>query len=78
MKMTLVTAFAIALIVVASNVSPAQAIGDVATCYDEYTCNKNKNVANVDELQDPDRTDNERDIADSGNEGSTSAASASD
>lgn len=30
----------------------------------------------IDELKDPDRADNERSVADSGNEGSTSAASA--
>ena len=80
MKTTLITTFSIAVMAFAFNAGSAQAIGDTATCYDEYTCNKNKNVASVDEIRDLDQTeaDNERDVADSGNEGSTSAASTND
>ena len=41
-------------------------------------CEKYRENAQIDELQDSDQADNERDVADSGEEGSTSAAEASE
>ena len=97
---TLITTFAIAVMVFALNTpSPAFATEEsdrktkdfffppsVGTgCVDpntgsimEGTTNCEQYHSSIDDLKDPDQVDNERDIADSGNEGSTSATSASD
>ncbi|MCY4032188.1 MAG: hypothetical protein OXF05_08725 [Hyphomicrobiales bacterium] len=66
MKITLTTTFAIALMVFAFNTNPVMAFGG-----DGIWASKPQ----VDEVQDPDETGNERGVADSGNEASTSAAS---
>ena len=80
---TLITTFAIAMMVFAFNVAPVQAgdqekcmWGDKAACKRHLEKSTGQKVAEIDELRDPDQADNERDVADSGNEGSTSAASA--
>ena len=82
---TLTTIFAIAGMVFAFNVTPVQAgdqekcmWGDKAACKKKQKKSTGQRVAEIDELKDPDQADNERDVADSGEEGSTSAASTSD
>ena len=97
---TLITTFAIAVMVFALNtLSPAFATEEsdrktkdfffppsVGTgCVDpssgnimEGTTNCEQYHSSIDDLKDPDQADSERDVADSGSEGSTSAASASD
>ncbi|MCY4038761.1 MAG: hypothetical protein OXF09_04805 [Hyphomicrobiales bacterium] len=70
MKTILTTIFAIAVMVFAFHTKPVMAgSGDGIWA---------SNQPQVDELNDPDQADNERDIADSGNEGSTSAAGANE
>ena len=82
MKTTLTTAFATALMVFAFNATPAYAKGEESAR--ELKCDISADGADcdifgqVDELKDPDQANNERDVADSGDEGSTSAASAGD
>ena len=93
MKTTLITTFAIAVMVFAFNASPAHATEEsnkkVEKELKSWVCPDGGEpiwgttkcrgkTAQVDELSDPDQDGNERDIADSGNEGSTSAASAGD
>ena len=81
---TLITTFGIALMVLALNTSPASAKGFVTdTTRDTSKCTKNPDGSiiscpQVADVKDPDESDNERDVADSGDEGSTSAASTSD
>ena len=78
MKTTLTTIFAIAVMVFAFNPSPVFAKSAFDKCMDawdnEAACREH--LARLDDLKDPDQQDNERDVADSGDEGSTSAASA--
>ena len=80
MKTILVTTFAIAIMVLAFNASPVFAKSAFDKCMDawgnEAACREH--LARLDELRDPNQADNEREVADSGNEDSTSAASASD
>ena len=80
MKTTLTTTFALAVMVFAFNANPVMAGEDTFLCTNEetgeqYVC---PIFSSVDELRDPEQAGNEKDVADSGNEGSTSAASASD
>ena len=77
MKTILMTTFASALMVFAFNAFPAMASEEcnhltkaLGTCWEES--------AKIEELKDLDQPDNEREVADSGDEGSTSAASASE
>ena len=85
MKTTLITTFAFALMVFTFNAAPAQASdqekclwGDKAACKRHLEKTTGQKVAEIDELRDPDQAENEKDVADSGNEGPTSAASAND
>ena len=93
MKTTLITTFAIAVMIFAFNANPAHATEEsnkkVEKELKSWVCPDGGEpiwgttrcrgkTAQVDELSDPDQDGNERDIADSGNEGSTSAASAGD
>ena len=79
---TLITTFAFAVMVFAFNTSPASAESGTYYCiglpewinYGDCA----EDSAELDQLQDPDQADNERAVADSGDEGSTSAASADD
>ena len=78
MKTILTAVFAIALMVFAFNTTPAQAWSE----YDKCRANGGsldycRKYAEGD-LRDIDQTDNEREVADSGNEGSASAAQESD
>ena len=69
-----ITTFAIAMMVFAFNATPSHA----GVSYNDYECTdsrQGKVCKRISEIETPDR---ERDIADSGNEGSTSAASAND
>ena len=81
MKTTLITTFAIAVMVFAFSANPVMAaekkglfIPDCSRNPEQVGCQ----VAEIDDLNDHDQADKERDVADSGDEGSTSAASASD
>ena len=80
MKTTLITTFTLAVMVLAFNATPAFAKSTFDKCMDawnnEAACKEY--LARLDDLRDPNQADNERDVADSGNEGSTSAASADD
>ena len=80
MKKILKATFAIAVVVFAFSASPVFAKSAFDKCMDawnnEAACREH--LARLDTLRDPDQADNERDVADSGNEGSTSAASADD
>ena len=93
MKAILTTIFAIAVMVFALNASPAHATEEsnkkVEKELKSWVCPDGGEpiwgttkcrgkTAQVDELRDLDNDGSERDVADSGNEGSTSAASASD
>ena len=94
MKTTLITTFAIAMMVFAFNTAPAIAnedvnegfrdIGRLLKCnfegIDDIECKKRGRLSELDDLdeKDPDQADNERNVADSGDEDSTSAASASE
>ena len=87
MKTKQITAFAFALVVFAFNTNIVMAAEKkekhcLIFTYDEnqqHVCTEWIWVENqVDDLKDPDQADNERDVADSGNEDSTSAASAGD
>ena len=82
---TLITTFAIAGMVFALNATPVQAgdqekclWGDKAACKRHIESSTGQRVSEIDDLHDPDQADKEREVADSGNEGSTSAASTSD
>ena len=75
MKTTLITTFAIAVMVLAFNATPSYA-GDEHGCTHLQKAMGTCHTAQVDEVQDPDQADGERDVADSGEEGSTSAAGA--
>lgn len=81
MKTILTMTFAIALMVFAFNTTSASANEGTYHCMGLPAwlgeCDPDE-TAEIDELKDPDQKDSERDVADSGNEGSTSAASASD
>ena len=82
MKMTptVILTFTFAVTVFAFNASPVFAKSAFDKCMDawnnEAACREH--LAKLDGLRDPEQSDNERDVADSGNEDSTSAASASD
>ena len=82
MKTMLTAIFAVALMVVAFNASPVFAKSVYEKCMDAWNdavaCRKHR--ANLDTLNDPNQTDNENEsaVADSGEEGSTSAAGADD
>ncbi|MCY4031460.1 MAG: hypothetical protein OXF05_05030 [Hyphomicrobiales bacterium] len=75
MKTMWTTIFAIALMVFAFNATPSYA-GDEHGCTHLQKAMGTCHTAQVDEVQDPDQTDGERDVADSGEEGSSSAAGA--
>ena len=77
MKTTLITTFAFALMVFAFNVTTSYA-GDKDGCTHLQKIMGTCHTAQIDDLKDPDQPDNERSVADSGDEGSTSAASAED
>ena len=80
------TTFAIALMVFAFSADPVMALG--SKCGDgyhwgkgtggKYTCLNSAIYGQVDDLRDPDQAGNESEVADSGNEGPTSAAQESD
>ena len=76
---TLITTFAIALMTFAFDAAPSyanEAADKVFGCTDEK---RDKAMCKrVDNVRDPDQAGDERAIADSGDEGSTSAASAND
>ncbi|MCY4031045.1 MAG: hypothetical protein OXF05_02895 [Hyphomicrobiales bacterium] len=82
---TLITTFAFAVMVFAFNADSAMA---TAKCDEGYEMRPTGNgwagycapirTSQIDELNDPDQEGNERDIADSGEEGSTSAAGANE
>ncbi len=80
MKTMLTTIFAVALMVFAFNASPVFAKSAFEKCMDawnnEAACREH--LAKLDNLNDPNQTDNENEsaVADSGEEGSTSAAGA--
>ena len=80
MKMILTTTFAIAMMVFAFNTSPAFAKSAFQKCMDawnnEAACREH--LAKLDNLRDPDQAGGESAVADSGNEGTTSAAQESD
>ncbi|MCY4038214.1 MAG: hypothetical protein OXF09_02005 [Hyphomicrobiales bacterium] len=81
MKTILATIFAIAVMVLAFNATPSHADEKAQCKWIEVweKCEKYRTQAQIDELdgsQDPDQAGNERDVADSGAEGSTSAAGA--
>ena len=88
MKTIWTMTFTIAVMVFAFNANLAMAQGEKQKYCRIFTYDENQQrvckewiwVENnkMDELHDPDRSDNKRDVADSGNEGSTSAASAND
>ena len=92
MKTILTTIFALALMVFAFSTNPVMAGGSKCPkgyhwgkmTGGKYACLNSKVYGQIDEsqqidkLKGPDQQDNERDVADSGNEGSTSAASTSD
>ena len=82
---TVVTTFAFALMAFAFNATPVQASdqekclwGNKDACKRHIEKSTGQRVAEMDELQDPNQADNEREVADSGEEGSTSAAGADD
>ena len=91
MKTILTKIFAIAVMVFAFNTNPAMAsgAGDTGTkCPKGYhwgkmtggkmACLNSSVYSELDELRDPDQAGNESEVADSGNEGSTSSAQESD
>ena len=77
----LITIFAIATMVFAFNTPSAFAKEGQYQCVGIPKwigkCDTDNDIA-LDELHDPDRSDNERDVADSGEEGSTKETGASD
>ena len=75
MKTILTTIFAIAVMVFAFN-APAFAEGEGCDGWDVW--GGDCHLSQIDELKDPDQADNESEVADSGNEGTTSAAQESD
>lgn len=84
MKNTLTTIFAFAVIVFASNANSVMAKESTPSCPEGYVwqelgwggdCVPAGVFGQMDELKDPNQTDNERDVADSGNEDSVSSAS---
>ena len=78
MKTILMTIFAIAVMVFAFNASLAFADGE--GCEGWNVWGGDCHLSQIDELEDPDQADNEseNEVADSGNEGPTSAAQESD
>ena len=81
----LITAFAFAAVVFAFHTKPVMANTNIwgwDEAWEEYKEKKRRgeyrNAENIDNLSDPGQADNERDVADSGEEGSTSAAGATD
>ena len=86
MKTILTVTFAIAVMVFAFNADPVMAKGSKCPkgyhwgkmTGGKYACLNSAVYGELDELRDPDQADNERDVADSGNEGLTSAAQESD
>ena len=80
MKTALITTFAIAAMVFAFNTTPAEAWSEYDQCRARGGSLEDcrQYAEQIDELKDPDQAGNERNIADSGDEGSTSAASAGD
>lgn len=76
MKTILTTIFAIAMMVFASNTNPAFANGEDIKC--EFVDCSDPDNPRFPELTEVEEPDTEREVADSGEEGSTSAASASD
>ena len=80
MKVTPITAFAIAVMVFAFNVSSAMASGDPKACLKDWTSDECFDFADnkIEKLEGPDQVEDERDVADSGEESSTSEASTSD
>ena len=89
MKTTLIATFAFALMAFAFNNNPAMAKARHGSNFDTWAncpdsklkMNREANkwictAENLNELDNPDQADNERDVADSGDEDSTSAASA--
>ncbi len=81
MKTILTTiTFAFALMVFAFNANPVMA-NEEEECWwwgAQEKCEKYNQSAQVDDVEDPGQADSERDVADSGEEGSTSAAEAND
>ena len=82
---TLTTILAIAVMVFAFNTNPVMAKTNIwgwEEAFDEYEekvrKGEYKNAEKIDELEDLDQPDGERAVADSGEESSTSAASADD
>ena len=94
MKTTLITTFAIAVMVCAFNPTSVTAGEDVDKGFEDMgkllkcnfegltnrECREQGRVSELDDLdeKDSDQPNNEREVADSGDEGSTSAASAGD
>ncbi|MCY4034436.1 MAG: hypothetical protein OXF24_08035 [Hyphomicrobiales bacterium] len=93
MKTILTTIFAIAVMVFAFNANPAYATEESNKAVEKevhsWFCKDGRRydiknskcegfVQKMDELRDPDQAGNERDVADSGNEGPSSAAQESD
>ena len=83
MKTILITTFAIASMVFAFGANPAMAVGEQHPACHDGTSTLTHGLPPCEggifsEVNDPDQADQERDVADSGNEGSTSAASADD
>ncbi|MCY4038768.1 MAG: hypothetical protein OXF09_04840 [Hyphomicrobiales bacterium] len=80
MKTILTTIFTIAVMAFAFNANPVMATEEEQCWWMEslQKCAKYKDQAQVDDVQDPDQADGERDVADSGEEGSTSAAGATE
>ena len=74
---TILTITMFALAASATTPAFASAEGDCEG-WDIWGPNCGLKVEKIDELNDPDQADNQRDVADSGNEGSTSVASTSD
>ena len=79
MKTILMTTFAIAVVVFAFNVTPSYAgeddLENIKCSFADCSNPADPTFPSLTEVNDPDQADNERDIADSGDEGSTSAAS---
>ena len=79
MKTILMTTFAIAVMAFAFGTTPSyanEAADKAFGCTDEKR--EKAMCKRVDNLRDPDQAGSEKDVADSGNEGSTSAAQESD
>ncbi|MCY4038759.1 MAG: hypothetical protein OXF09_04795 [Hyphomicrobiales bacterium] len=81
---TFITTFAIAMMVFAFNANPVMANEKCGEGYEKKRTGiwsaycAPIQTSQMDELNDPDQAENERDVADSGEEGSTSAAGATE